>query len=222
MHRLDRLTSGIVIFGKTSEAAAETSVQFREHTIIKKYVARVSGQFPKGCTSVDQPIDVVDKSRGVCRVDAVVGKESKTEFTLLRYDSEGDESIVECRPYTGRTHQIRVHLKYLGFPIVNDPLYGPRAKPLSAVGGDQTAVGADGDDDDAVLPPDAPLHIEYDHSNFVPWCNDCSRMFHSDEYYADPTPAQRSMWLHAFYYSGKDWKFEINHPDWANIGKIIE
>lgn len=76
----------------------------------------------------------------MCRVSksgSDKGKECSTTFELLRYDTKSDTSIVTCKPHTGRMHQIRVHLQYLGFPIVNDPLYNDKVfGPLKGKGGD--------------------------------------------------------------------------------------
>lgn len=78
------------------------------------------GEFPEHEVTCDEPILVVSYKVGVCRVDSK-GKLCKTVFQRLSYN--GRTSVVKCFPYTGRTHQIRVHLQFLGHPIVNDPIY---------------------------------------------------------------------------------------------------
>ncbi|KAL4737143.1 hypothetical protein BDV11DRAFT_206979 [Aspergillus similis] len=151
-NRLDRLTSGVMFVGKTAQGADRMTVKLKERTVQKEYVARVKGRFPDGVVVVDQPIMSVSPKVGLNRVRAT-GKEAKTKFRRLAYypppspttsileegenarpatpppsyvnESEG-YSIVHCFPLTGRTHQIRVHLQFLGHPISNDPIYSNR------------------------------------------------------------------------------------------------
>ncbi|KAL4813263.1 hypothetical protein BDW67DRAFT_177993 [Aspergillus spinulosporus] len=151
-NRLDRLTSGVMFVGKTAQGADRMTVKLKERTVQKEYVARVKGRFPDGVVVVDQPIMSVSPKVGLNRVRAT-GKEAKTKFRRLAYypppspststpeegenarpatpppsyvnESEG-YSIVHCLPLTGRTHQIRVHLQFLGHPISNDPIYSNR------------------------------------------------------------------------------------------------
>ena len=121
VHRLDRVTSGIIVMAKTEESAKKFMKLLNDDRIKKTYVARVLGKFPEGETIVDVPIKESKDSRAK-RTCGEGGKESKTIFKLLQ--TNGKESIVECHPITGRTHQIRVHLAHLGFPISNDSFYG--------------------------------------------------------------------------------------------------
>jgi len=120
IHRLDRLTSGLLMFGRNPRKAREMEQQIRNRQVLKEYVCRVEGEFPEGKTECGQPVEVVSYKIGVCKVSAH-GKECRTEFERLSYN--GVTSVVLCRPFTGRMHQIRVHLQYLGFPVMNDPLY---------------------------------------------------------------------------------------------------
>jgi len=87
-------------------------------------VCRVEGEFPESELVCEEPILVVSFKIGLCRVDPK-GKECRTVFQRLSFN--GRTSVVRCLPLTGRTHQIRVHLQYLGFPILNDPIYGSTA-----------------------------------------------------------------------------------------------
>ncbi|XP_043216269.1 RNA pseudouridylate synthase domain-containing protein 2-like isoform X1 [Amphibalanus amphitrite] len=120
IHRLDRLTSGLLMFGRTPAKARDMEQQIRTRQVTKEYVCRVEGEFPSEPISCKEPIEVVSYKIGVCKVSPK-GKECLTEFTRLNYN--GRSSVVVCRPQTGRMHQIRVHLQYLGYPIINDPLY---------------------------------------------------------------------------------------------------
>ncbi|XP_041451894.1 RNA pseudouridylate synthase domain-containing protein 2 isoform X2 [Drosophila obscura] len=141
IHRLDRLTSGLLIFGRTSKKARELEQQIRNRQVQKEYVCRVEGRFPDGIIQCNEPIQVVSYKIGVCRVSPN-GKDCKTTFQ--RISEVGDCSIVLCKPLTGRMHQIRVHLQYLGYPIVNDPLYNHEVfGPSKGRGGD---IGGKSDD----------------------------------------------------------------------------
>ncbi|CAM9779581.1 unnamed protein product [Lampetra planeri] len=139
VHRLDRLTSGVLLFAHTLEAVQRLDRQIREREVQKEYLCRVEGRFPggKGEESEEvvcaEPVLVVSYSVGVCRVDPR-GKPCRTTFTRLSYN--GRSSVLLCRPETGRMHQIRVHLQFLGHPIINDPVYNAAAwGPARARGG---------------------------------------------------------------------------------------
>ncbi|XP_055028975.1 pseudouridylate synthase RPUSD2 [Misgurnus anguillicaudatus] len=133
VHRLDRLTSGVLLFARTLEVSKKLDAMVRERQLEKEYVCRVDGEFPDGEVICEEPILVVSFKVGLCRVDPK-GKECRTVFQKLSYN--GRSSVVRCLPLTGRTHQIRVHLQYLGFPILNDPIYGSSAwGPNRAKGG---------------------------------------------------------------------------------------
>ncbi|KAL2790382.1 RNA pseudouridylate synthase domain-containing protein 2 isoform 2, partial [Daubentonia madagascariensis] len=120
LHRLDRLTSGVLMFAKTAAVSERIHEQVRDRQLEKEYVCRVEGEFPSKEVTCKEPILVVSYKVGVCRVDPR-GKPCETVFQRLSYN--GHSSVVRCRPLTGRTHQIRVHLQFLGHPILNDPIY---------------------------------------------------------------------------------------------------
>ncbi|XP_021581456.2 pseudouridylate synthase RPUSD2 isoform X2 [Ictidomys tridecemlineatus] len=120
LHRLDRLTSGVLMFAKTAVVSERIHEQVRDRQLEKEYVCRVEGEFPAEEVTCREPILVVSYKVGVCRVDPQ-GKPCETVFQRLSYN--GCSSVVRCRPLTGRTHQIRVHLQFLGHPILNDPIY---------------------------------------------------------------------------------------------------
>jgi RluA family pseudouridine synthase len=106
INRLDRLTSGVMLLGLTSEFAAKMSEQFQERTMFKEYYCRVVGKFPDGETVLDKAIATVSPKHGLNRVRES-GKSSKTIFQQVFYDEEKDQSVVLAKPLTGRTHQIR-------------------------------------------------------------------------------------------------------------------
>ncbi|XP_039992637.1 RNA pseudouridylate synthase domain-containing protein 2 isoform X2 [Xiphias gladius] len=124
VHRLDRLTSGVLLFARTLETSKKLDQLVRDRQLEKEYVCRVEGEFPECELICEEPILVVSFKIGLCRVDPK-GKECRTVFQRLSFN--GKTSVVRCLPLTGRTHQIRVHLQYLGFPILNDPIYGSLA-----------------------------------------------------------------------------------------------
>lgn len=124
VHRLDRGTSGVMLFPKNRQAAARLSALLKDGLMEKRYLALVTGEPEAAEWTVDAPIAKVGTSRyGV----ATPGKEARTEFRVLA--AAGGATLVEARPLTGRTHQIRVHLTHSGLPIVGDSTYGGVAAP---------------------------------------------------------------------------------------------
>jgi len=121
VHRLDRATSGVMICAKTPEALSWLQKQFATRNVKKTYVAVVTGTLSPSEAVIDMPIGRNPKAPATFRVDAQ-GKYAKTAYQTLQ--ANGRYSLVELRPETGRTHQLRVHLKHLGHPIVGDSLYG--------------------------------------------------------------------------------------------------
>jgi 23S rRNA pseudouridine1911/1915/1917 synthase len=119
IHRLDRGTSGVMLFPKHKQAAAWLSKRFHDGAVGKRYLALVSGVPAQENWSVDGAVGKLGTSRyGVM----AGGRSALTEFRL--FSSSGGFSLVEARPQTGRTHQIRVHLEATGLPIVGDTTYG--------------------------------------------------------------------------------------------------
>jgi len=119
VHRLDRGTSGTMIFPKNRQAAAWLSKQFQEGLVDKLYLALVAERPDYERWTVDAPIGKVASARyGIVEG----GKSSTTEFRTVA--SSGNLSLIEARPLTGRTHQIRVHLESVGLPIIGDATYG--------------------------------------------------------------------------------------------------
>ena len=127
VHRLDKETSGCLVVAKTDSAHRSLAGQFSGREVGKVYLALVSGSPPRRSGVVDAPIARHRVNRKKMAVSpAGRGREAVTEYQVL--DSAGVVSLVECRPRTGRTHQIRVHLKHLGCPVLGDPLYGHRGR----------------------------------------------------------------------------------------------
>lgn len=124
VHRIDKETSGLLMVAKNDKAHQSLSEQLQEHTVIRRYWALVHGVIPHDYGRIEAPIgrDKNDRKK-MCCTDKN-SKEAITNFKVLeRYE---DMTLVECRLETGRTHQIRVHMSYIGYPVYGDPQYGLR------------------------------------------------------------------------------------------------
>ncbi|MGL5686526.1 MAG: RluA family pseudouridine synthase, partial [Vagococcus fluvialis] len=123
VHRIDKDTSGLLMVAKNDEAHLYLAEQLKEKKALRKYVALVHGEIPHEKGTITAPIG---RSKDNRQKQAVVGdgKPAVTHFTVLERFEEF--TLVECQLETGRTHQIRVHMDYIGFPIAGDPLYGPK------------------------------------------------------------------------------------------------
>lgn len=131
-HRLDMATSGILMFAKHRDAEVAVSKMFQARTVQKQYVALVQGQL-EGAGSVEVPLITDWENRPRQMVHFELGKPSKTLYQAVAYDEVNDISRVLLTPVTGRSHQLRVHMMHIGYPITGDQLYHPNAK-LSQLG----------------------------------------------------------------------------------------
>lgn len=119
VHRIDRETSGLVVFAKDAKTHRELSLLWEGREVQKTYLAWVQGKFDRKEGVLDYPLKTFGSGR--MGVDPK-GKPSKTRFRILK--TEGGDSLLEVYPMTGRRHQIRVHLYHAGHPVLGDPLYG--------------------------------------------------------------------------------------------------
>ncbi|KAF1814924.1 pseudouridine synthase [Eremomyces bilateralis CBS 781.70] len=253
-NRLDRLTSGLMFIGKHPKAADKMSKSLKDRTVLKEYVACVAGEFPEGEVVCEKPILQISPKLGLNRVRAD-GKSAKTVFRRLAYyppsPSETEEnsddsstspsvhddgmpwkrhkgySIVRCLPLTGRTHQLRVHLQFLGHPIANDPIYANQRVFGPSLGADDDS--ASNDDDiisrlDRMGKQEVAEAVAY-HDEVVDryqkqkaerltgeMCDVCHAPL-----YSDPGSHELGIWLHARKYacSNGKWSYESPLPDWA-------
>jgi 23S rRNA pseudouridine1911/1915/1917 synthase len=121
VHRLDRATSGVMITAKTPEALAWLQKQFSQRKTKKMYFAAVLGELKQPEAVIDMPIERNPKRPQTFRAGNN-GKPAQTAYKVIRSDEK--YSLLELKPVTGRTHQLRVHLQQIGHPIVGDTLYG--------------------------------------------------------------------------------------------------
>lgn len=128
VHRLDRDTSGVIIGARTNEAAALLKRQFAQRTVKKTYLAVVEGAPKLPEAVIDLPIGRNPSIPSTFRVEAG-GKSALTTYKVLEQGVE--RSLVKLKPTTGRTHQLRVHMQYIGTPITGDRVYGKKGVPAA-------------------------------------------------------------------------------------------
>ena len=121
VHRIDKDTSGLICVAKNDNAHLELAKQLKDHTMSRTYIALVRGVIPENNGEINLPIGRDPNNRQKMGVTRTNSKEAITFFKVLKRYKE--HTLVECKLKTGRTHQIRVHLSYIGFPVEGDPLY---------------------------------------------------------------------------------------------------
>ena len=124
VHRIDKDTSGLICVAKNDKAHLSLAEQLKDHTMARTYVALVKGVIPENTGEINLPIGRDPHNRQKMAVTRSNSKEAITYFKVLQRFS--DHTLVECHLKTGRTHQIRVHLSYIGHPVEGDPLYSGR------------------------------------------------------------------------------------------------
>ncbi|MCD9024409.1 RluA family pseudouridine synthase [Cohnella sp. NL03-T5] len=125
VHRIDKDTSGLLMIAKNDLAHASLAEQLKEHTVNRRYSALVYGVMQHDKGTIDAPIGRANHDRKLYVVTEKNSKHSVTHFAVIeRFD---EYTLLELKLETGRTHQIRVHMKYIGFPLVGDPVYGGKS-----------------------------------------------------------------------------------------------
>ena len=133
VHRLDKETSGLIAVAKNEKALRHLQAQFKERTVGKQYLALVDGQVQPPSALIDAPIGRDPQQRKKMAVipygrSSARSRPAQTQYdTVTAYD---DHTLLRCELHTGRTHQIRVHLAYIGYPIVGDKVYGRRKQSI--------------------------------------------------------------------------------------------
>lgn len=126
VHRIDKDTSGLIIVAKTNKAHEILGEYFKNHSIKREYIALLCGVLPHDTATIDAPIGRDEKNRLRMTVTSNNSKRAITHLQVLkRYK---DYTLVKARLETGRTHQIRVHTKYIGYPVYNDPVYASKSE----------------------------------------------------------------------------------------------
>lgn len=131
VHRIDAFTTGLLVVAKNNRAHEFLAHQLEEHSIHRKYEALVWGVIEEDSATIKAPIGRDLKDRKKMAVTSIHSKEAITHLKVLKRMKHA--TLIECVLETGRTHQIRVHLNYIGHPVVNDPIYGNR-KPINDTG----------------------------------------------------------------------------------------
>ena len=236
VHRIDRLTSGLLVMARNPDLAKRVSAAIKSRDVTKTYIARVRGEFPLGkddadndsivrdaksrCAAADIrwqengfvrvscPMRAIDPRRGIhqCRED---GREAVSEFRRRSRPNAfgGVTSVVECRPVTGRTHQLRLHLQLLGFPIANDGNYGG---DFSIPYGDFDATSTSSASAERALDACAPKLDSESEKAARALCNACQNPTKISD-----TLHYHGIWLHSSQFRMADRTFKCNDPAWA-------
>jgi len=128
VHRLDEDTSGLILVAKNQAALEYFKDQFKNRTIEKEYLALVQGVPAKKHDIIDAPLEKVPLKQ---KMKVGSGKEAITEYFVRGSDASGHFALIRVKLHTGRTHQIRAHLAYIGHPIIGDKIYGQKSELLN-------------------------------------------------------------------------------------------
>lgn len=235
IHRIDIHTSGVLIIGRSKEFAQGIGhkMMTRSDNLQKLYFARISGKFPvmKEIKTVRIAISQKDKRAGTWQAVENGTYDACTLFYAIAFDERENTSLLMCRPITGRTHQIRIHLEALQCPIVNDPHYGiqhehkrkaecqdeeePASKKLKFISSEsldvnhissQPTTKTSADSSDALFEID-------------PLCKDCvEELREAKEYTRETVMKTQMIYLHAWMYIHNVpplWKYRSEMPEWV-------
>ena len=131
VHRIDKDTSGLMVVAKDEKTHELLSEMIKEKKVERIYLALVEGIIMHETGDIDAPIGRDPINRQKMAVTAVNSKEALTHFRVLKRYKKANKTLIECKLDTGRTHQIRVHMEYIGHPVYNDPVYGKNKKTTS-------------------------------------------------------------------------------------------
>ncbi|KAF5400970.1 RNA pseudouridylate synthase domain-containing protein 2 [Paragonimus heterotremus] len=263
IHRLDRqvfvMTSGLMITAKNYDASLRLTSQISAREVKKYYICQVEGHFPDrmpdasqtcapGVITCDQPLGPICAKLGLHAVvsEKDGGKASLTHFLRLAYNPLTESSLVLCRLFTGRTHQIRVHLQYLGYPIVDDPLYNstdwgemkgkgaqygiPLDEIIRRISNNRTSTSYLNENQPFTEPSHSFDRFKERISASSSLDSDTrDRLVRSFDHhcpdcrlcYRDPDIQHLILRLHAYRYCGLDWSYVAPLPDWATGGMML-
>lgn len=126
VHRIDKDTSGVLVVAKDDTIHEKLSEMIKEKQVTRVYYALVDGIIPHETGTIDAPIGRDPDNRQKMKVTDINAKNAITHFRVLKRFPHSNQTLIECKLDTGRTHQIRVHMQYIGYPVYNDPVYGKR------------------------------------------------------------------------------------------------